>query len=110
MNHVTSGLPELISTVTFNVGSALALATAQSLLDNSLLTHLPSLAPAVDPQAVIQAGATEIRSTFAAEAVPGIVEAYLKGLRAIYIMVIAFTGVATVVAATNRWTKLSLKK
>lgn len=74
------------------------------------MKNLPELAPNVDPQAVIQAGATEIRSTFAADAVPGIVEAYLKGLRAVYIMIIAFTGAATLAAAANKWEKLSLKK
>ncbi|KAL8933075.1 MAG: hypothetical protein Q9216_006533 [Gyalolechia sp. 2 TL-2023] len=97
-------------TVTFNVGAALSLAAAQSMLDNLLLSNLPTLAPTVDPEAVIQAGATEIRSTFAADAVPGIVAAYLKGLRAVYILVIAFTGAAAIAAATNRWERLSLKK
>ena len=105
-----STLIELISIVTFNVGTALALAAAQSILDNLLLTTLPELAPTVDPKAVIQAGATEIRSTFAAEAVPGIVQAYLKGLRAVYILIIAFTGAATIVAATNRWERLIVNK
>ncbi|KAL8748296.1 MAG: hypothetical protein Q9184_007419, partial [Pyrenodesmia sp. 2 TL-2023] len=94
---------------TFNVGAALALAAAQSMLDNALLTSLPTLAPGVDPKAVIQAGATEIRSTFAPDAVPGIVEAYLEGLQAVYILVIAFTGAAVLAAAMNRWERLSLK-
>ena len=80
------------------------------MLDNLLLTNLPELAPSVDPQAVIQAGATEIRSSFAADSVSGIVEAYLRGLRAVYILVIAFTGTATIVAATNKWQRLNLKK
>ncbi|KAL9031607.1 MAG: hypothetical protein Q9196_000364 [Gyalolechia fulgens] len=72
---------------TFNVGAALSLAAAQSMLDNLLLSNLPILAPTVeDPEAVIQAGATEIRSTFAADQIPGIVEVYLKGLRAVYIL------------------------
>lgn len=66
--------------------------------------------PTVDPHAVIQAGATEIRSSFAANDVPGIVEAYLKGLRAVYILVIALTGAGTLAAATNRWEKLRVDK
>ena len=98
---------DLTYVVAFNVGAALALAAAQSILDNTLLANLPDLAPSVDPHAVIQAGATEIRSTFAADAVPGIVKAYLEGLRGVYILVIAFTGAGTLAAATNRWEKLS---
>ena len=75
-----------------------------------LLTSLPSLAPTVNPQAVITAGATEIRSSFPPDVVPGIVDAYLKGLRAVYIMVIAFAGAATLAATANRWQKLKLEK
>ena len=79
------------------------------MLDNTLLTSLPTLSPTVDPEQVIQAGATEIRSHFAPDAVPGIVKAYLKGLRAVYILIIAFTGAAAVAAASNRWERLRLK-
>ena len=96
--------------VSFYVSSTLALPAAQSILDNLLLTNLPHLAPTVDPQAVIRAGATEIRASSAADAVPGIVEAYLRGLRAVYVMVIVLTGIAALAAATNRWKKLSLEK
>ena len=102
-------LSQSFSIVTFNVGSSLALVAAQSLLDNRLFTSLPALAPSVDPATVIRAGATEIHSSFPSDAVPGIVAAYLSGLRAVYIMVVAFAGAATFAATTNRWQKLDLK-
>ncbi|KAI9750498.1 MAG: hypothetical protein M4579_006448 [Chaenotheca gracillima] len=95
---------------TFCYGSSLALAAAQSLLDNILLEKLPYLAPSVDPQAVIRAGASSISSSFPPDAVPGIVQAYLSGLRAIYIMIIALAGTATFAAMANKWGKLKLKK
>jgi len=84
--------------------------TAQSLLDNLLLSSLSSLAPTVDPQTVVRVGATEIRSSFPPDTVPGIVDAYLQGLRSIYMMIIAFAGVATLAAMANRWQKLNLEK
>jgi len=74
------------------------------------LASLPSLAPTVDPETVIKAGSTEIRSSFPPNAVPGVVDAYLSGLRAVYTIVIAFAGAATLAAAANRWQKLNLKK
>ena len=83
---------------------------AQSVLDNLLFTSLPSLAPTVDPGTVIRVGVTEIRSSFPPDAVPGVVDAYLKGLRAVYIMIIAFAGAATLAATANRWQKLNLEK
>lgn len=64
----------------------------------------------MDPAAVIQAGATEIHSSFPADDVPGIVGSYLHGLRAVYVMVIALSGAATFVAMMNRWQKLDLKE
>lgn len=59
---------------------------------------------------MIDAGVTEIRSLFPPDVVPGIVNAYLKGLRAVYIMVIALAGAATLAAMTHRWQKLKLDK
>ncbi|KAL8822870.1 MAG: hypothetical protein Q9191_006405 [Dirinaria sp. TL-2023a] len=113
--QVRSSTKDLRSTTamllfTFNVGSSLALAAAQSVLDNILFTGLPSRAPNVNPKAVILAGATEIRTTFHPDDVAGIVDAYLHGVRAVYIMIIALSGAGTLMAMANRWQRLALTK
>ena len=94
-------------TVTFNVGSSTALAAGQSLLDNLLLKKLASTAPTVDPFSVIRAGSTEIRTSFAPDVVPSIVDAYLYSLRAVYAIVIAYAGMAVFVALANKWERLT---
>ncbi len=80
--------------VSFNIGSALCLGAAQSLLDNILLSRLPILVPSVDPADVLSTGAAAIRSTFTPDVAPGIIEAYLYGLRAVYALIISFAGMA----------------
>ncbi|KAK2612055.1 hypothetical protein QQS21_001904 [Conoideocrella luteorostrata] len=104
--------PETLATTTamllfaFCVGSSTSLGVGQSVLSNILLVKIPSLAPGVNPLSVINTGATEIRNVFPADAVPGIVQAYLFGLRAVFAVVTAYAGVATVVAVSSKWEKL----
>lgn len=79
------------------------------MLSNILLSRLPSTAPGVDPLTVIATGATEIRNVFPPDAVPGIVQAYLYCLRAVFLIVTAYAGVAVFFAVGNRWERLRLK-
>lgn len=75
-----------------------------------LKNRLPALAPGVDPTVVIDTGATEIRSSFPADVVPGIVAAYSEGMRGVFATVAAYAGVAVFFAAGNSWKKLNLGK
>ncbi|KAK2832015.1 hypothetical protein FQN49_006936 [Arthroderma sp. PD_2] len=93
----------------FCVGTSTSLGAGQSVLSNLLLTKLRTLAPSVDPRSVIATGATEIRHVFPAEAIPGIVEAYLFCLRIVFLIVTAYAGVAVICTFGNRWQRLKLK-
>ena len=53
----------------------------------------------VNPAQVIVTGATELRSTFTAAQLPGILRSYMAGLKDAYILAIATSGVAVIVAA-----------
>lgn len=97
------------SLVSFCVGTSTSLGTGQSVFSNLLLDELPVLAPGVDPITVINTGATDIRNVFPAGAVPGIIQAYLYALRAVFAVVIAYAGVAVLFAAGNKWQRLDLK-
>ncbi|OKO92600.1 hypothetical protein PENSUB_12585 [Penicillium subrubescens] len=93
----------------FCVGSSTSLGAGQSVLSNILLSKLPSTAPSVDPLSVIATGATEIRHIFPADAVPGIMQAYLYCLRAVFLITTAYAGVAVFFAVGNKWERLRLK-
>ncbi|KAH8770844.1 aflatoxin efflux pump [Diaporthe sp. PMI_573] len=93
----------------FCVGTSTSLGTGQSVFSNLLLNQLPVLAPGVDPITVINTGATNIRSVFHADSVPGIIQAYLYALRAVFAVVAAYAGVAVMFAAGSKWKRLNLK-
>lgn len=97
------------SIVSFCVGTSTSLGTGQSVFSNLLLNKLPTVAPGVEPITVINTGATDIRTVFPADAVPGIIEAYLYALRAVFAVVIAYAGVAVMFAAGSKWQRLNLK-
>jgi hypothetical protein len=86
----------------------LALVAAQSILDNVLISQLQEKIPSIDPARVIQVGASEVASHFPASLVPQIIEAYLSGLRQVYLMLVALAGVATLTAFFYRWEKLKI--
>lgn len=93
----------------FCVGTSTSLGTGQSVFSNLLLNKLPALAPGVDPITVINTGATDIRDVFPADSVPGIIQAYLYAMRAVFAVVAAYAGVAVVFAAGSKWKRLNLK-
>lgn len=82
------------------------LLAAQSAFDNQMAVALSTYSPGIDPAVVIATGATQLRDVFTAEQVPGIVMAYMKGLKATFLLSIIAGGVAFVVSLSNRWQKL----
>jgi len=74
-----------------------------------MLGKLPLTAPSVDPSLVVATGVTELRNVFSADVIPGIVAAYMDGLRVAYAVAIAATGIAVVVSFGSKWTNLKGK-
>lgn len=61
---------------------------------NQLLKELPKTAPSVNPQQVIETGASELHNVFPPDVLPGILEAYMVGIKAAFAVALAFSGVA----------------
>lgn len=83
---------------------------AQSGFVNRIITTLAITAPNVDPQAVIGTGATQLRQTFSTEDIPGIVVAYIAGIKVALAIAIALAGVAVLAAALTPFKKLNMEK
>jgi hypothetical protein len=66
-------------------------------------------ASSVDPAAVIVTGATQIRAIYTADQVPGIVAAYMAGIKAALAISIGGTGVAFLVSLFSSWKRLNTK-
>ena len=83
-----------LSAVFQTIGGAFSTSSGQSAFVNRLLATLPKTAPEVDPAKVILTGATELHNVFSPDVLPGILEAYMVGIKAAFAVAIAFCGFA----------------
>ncbi|GAP88446.1 putative major facilitator superfamily transporter [Rosellinia necatrix] len=90
------------------LGGAFWVAASQAVLVNTLLLALPDTAPGVDPSLVLATGAGQLRSVFTEEELPGILAAYLEGIRATFILSTTVVGGAFLLAFFLPWKKLDL--
>jgi MFS family permease len=88
------------------VGGAFSTSAGQAAFVNQLVAKLPYTAPTIDPALVIATGATELRHVFTAEELPGIMLAYMNGIRAIFAVGIGLAGAAFLCTALIPWGKL----
>jgi len=82
-----------------SLGGAISISIAQNIFSNGLRSNLPKYAPSVSPEVVINAGATYLRKAVSAEALPGVLEAYMVALQQAYVIPIVVGGIATICAA-----------
>jgi len=95
------------------VGGAFFISAAQSAFNNQLIKALATNLPEIDPVVALGTGATQIREAFTDAQVPLIIDAYTTGLKAVFAITVAASGVATVTGAFGSWRKLhgdALKK
>ncbi len=76
---------------------------------NVLLGKLPTLAPSVNTQQVAATGVTDLRSVFPADAIPGIVDAYMDGLKVTYAIAITTVGISVLISFASKWRNLKGK-
>lgn len=74
------------------VSGAISVSLAQSIFTNVLLKKLPEFAPSIDPASVIAIGASKLREAFSEEDLPGILRAYMAGLKAAWAAATALGG------------------
>lgn len=81
---------------------------AQSAFINVLLKTLPFSAPTVDPAVLIGTGATELRTQFTPDQIPGILVAYMHGLKISFAIAVAATGLALLIGSFSKWKRLNI--
>jgi hypothetical protein len=75
-----------------------------------MINTLASTAPNINPQAVVGTGATQLRQSFAAEDIPGIVIAYMAGIKVALAIATALAGAAALAAMLVPFKKLNMDK
>ncbi len=91
------------------IGGAFFVSAGEVAFTNTLLRKLPITAPSVDPKIVASVGVTQIRATFDANVVPGIIQAYMDGLKVAYAIAIASVGISVLMAGLSKWRNLKGK-
>ena len=102
-------LPEVTAILLFfqTVGGAFMVAAAQSAFVNVLIKTLPTTAPGVNPMLVLATGSTDLKVTFPPDVYPGIIEAYMHGLKIAFAIGLASTGMAFIIITVfQRYTRL----
>ncbi|RYP56731.1 hypothetical protein DL771_011670 [Monosporascus sp. 5C6A] len=104
-------IPSVTAIILFflNVGGGLLINAAQSAFVNRLMATLPTSAPGVDPALVLVTGATEIRSVFPEDQIPGIAIAYMAGIKLTLALAIAACGISFIVSFLGGWRRLNLE-
>lgn len=67
---------------------------------------LPSTAPGVTPATVLATGATQIRSAFTSAQIPGVVAAYMAGLKVVFAITVGTFGSAFLIGLCGNWKRL----
>ena len=93
----------MIHPVFQTIGGAVFVSAGQVAYTNRLKQRIPVLVPGVSPALVVATGATELRNVFSAEQIPGIVLAYMDGLKLTFALAIALTGVTLPIALFAKW-------
>lgn len=102
-------LAEVTAIILFfqTVGGAFLVSASQSAFVNVLIKTVPYSAPGVDPLRLIATGATELRNVFTPEELPGILVAYMRGLKISFAVALGSTAMALVVVLFSKWKRLN---
>ncbi len=88
------------------MGGAFFVSAANTAFTNRLISRVALTAPGVNPALVIATGATQLRGVFTAEELPGILIAYMDGLRLAFALGIATAGVTLPIALFAHWRRV----
>ncbi|KAK3369997.1 major facilitator superfamily domain-containing protein [Podospora didyma] len=105
--------PEELSSVTAivlffqTIGGAIFVSAAQSAFVNRMISKAAETVPDVNPLMILATGATQIRNAFTPEQVPGILIAYMAGLKLTFAITIAGIGFATILSFFANFKRLN---
>jgi hypothetical protein len=88
------------------LGGSFSVSAAQSVFGNTLLRRIRETAPEISPALVLSAGASELRNIFPANALPGILTAYMDGIKGGFAVATALLAVSFLLALLAKWERL----
>ena len=88
------------------VGGSFPVSAAQSIFGNILLCRIRETALDVSPALVLSTGASELRSVFPADQLPGVLSAYIYGLKGTFALATAMLALSAVISLFAEWDPL----
>jgi hypothetical protein len=88
------------------IGGAFWVSAGEAAFVNRLAQRLPIEAPNVDPKVVISTGASELSKVFSQADLPGVLAAYMDGLKLTFLICIVLAGASVVVSVFTKWESL----
>lgn len=88
------------------VGGAFTVFSSQAAFINLALERLRTSEPDVDAARLITTGASELRRVLTPEELPGVLVAYMHGLKAVFAVSVAFCGIAFLTTLVIPWGQL----
>ena len=85
------------------LGGAVFLAAASTTFNNQLTSNLINMVPLLDPEIVINAGATNLRSSVPAADLGGVIEAYNATVRRVFIIPLVLSCLALLGSLGTEW-------
>ncbi|CAM1507662.1 Fc.00g073030.m01.CDS01 [Cosmosporella sp. VM-42] len=92
------------------IGGAFLLSAAQSAFNNTIIGTAASTAPGIDPALLLTTGAPQIRTAFTSAQVPGVIAAYMAGIKVVFAITIGASGFAYLFSLCGSWKKLYIEQ
>ncbi|KAL2201963.1 major facilitator superfamily transporter [Sarocladium strictum] len=90
-----------------SIGGAFVVSGSQSAFLNTMVKYVTSRNSAISAGDLVLSGASELRNVFSEADLPLVLDGYMEGLKVVFAMTVAITGVATVISFTTKWKKLN---
>ncbi|KAK6064598.1 major facilitator superfamily transporter [Seiridium cupressi] len=85
---------------------AFLVSAAQSAFNNTIIRAAASTASGINPALLLATRATQIRTVFTSAQVPGVVAAYMTGIKVVFAITIGASGFASLFSLCGSWKKL----
>lgn len=92
------------------LGGALFISVGQNVFSNKLVAGLSESLPNIDPVAILNTGATSLKSTFPADMQPAILKAYNHALIECFYPAVAMSVVGVIASFGVEWASVKGKK
>lgn len=92
------------------LGGAISVSIAQNIFSNTLVKELPKLAPGINVQQAVGAGAAYFRRVVPPELLDGAIEAYNRAVTTAFILPIAVAELAFLASLAMEWKSVKGKK